>query len=626
MIHKIRKFLHFFFFQPFPKVVTWVLFPLIPIGSFYLLEGMTHNPFADINLQLQVFSWIFYLAIYLFFYEILASMRWSYSLVTILLSLIGVANHYALEFHNSPILPWDLRSLNTALSVANNQTFTVTTSMKWIFAGFLLLLFLSLHCNFHPKKKRRRLILLAGSALLTVSMAFSVQTQFMTDVLDIYEMPFTQWYTYRQNGFMVSFFMNAKYMKVDKPDHYNADTLEAELSDAMEAFSDSSQDSSDQVESSSVLSGKKPNIIVIMDEAFSDLSVLGDFETNTDYLSFFRSLTRNTISGSLYVSVLGGNTANTEFEFLTGDTMAFLPNGSVPYQQYCQSSLPSLAESAKSQGYRTIAMHPYYASGWNRSSVYNYLGFDETYFIDDFKSASRIRQYVSDDGMFQKIISLYQQKGEEPLFLFGVTMQNHGSYSKTYDNFTSDVTVLDGDYPWANAYLSLIRETDQAYQNLINYFTYVDEPTIILFFGDHQPTLLERGFFNSVMGLDTTQLTLEESVLRYQTPFKLWANFDIEEESDVQISANYLGSLLFETAGLELSDYESFLSNLRQVLPIITANFYYDTENTLYSTSDDTGNTLPDSASQLLKLYSRLQYNHLFDVSSRVNSLFTTGN
>jgi hypothetical protein len=128
------------------------------------------------------------------------------------------------------------------------------------------------------------------------------------------------------------------------------------------------------------------------------------------------------------------------------------------------------------------------------------------------------------------------------------------------------------------------------------------------------------------MGLDTTQLTLEESVLRYQTPFKLWANFDIEEESDVQISANYLGSLLFETAGLELSDYESFLSNLRQVLPIITANFYYDTENTLYSTSDDTGNTLPDSASQLLKLYSRLQYNHLFDASSRVNSLFTTGN
>jgi hypothetical protein len=115
-------------------------------------------------------------------------------------------------------------------------------------------------------------------------------------------------------------------------------------------------------------------------------------------------------------------------------------------------------------------------------------------------------------------------------------------------------------------------------------------------------------------------------VLRYQTPFKLWANFDIEEESDVQISANYLGSLLFETAGLELSDYESFLSNLRQVLPIITANFYYDTEDTLYSTSDDTGNTLPDSASQLLKLYARLQYNHLFDVSSRVNSLFTTGN
>lgn len=619
------SFLYKLFFQPFPAVVTAVLFILIPISAFYLLECLTHNPFADINLQLQLFSWLFYIVLYALCLCLVGQMRWAYALTTILLVIIGTANHYTMEFRGSPILPWDIRSIGVALSVTDNQTFEITPPMKWIFAGYAGLILLSLHCRFQLRFGKKRLCAFAGSIVLIVSMIYGVQTKFLTNVLDIYEMPFTQWYTYRQNGFMVSFFMNAKYLRIDKPANYNAASLEAELSEAMrqlagmEAIDESGLTDSD-LEASDDPASRQPNIIVIMDEAFSDLSVLGDFETNSDYLPFFRSLTNNTIGGTLYVSVLGGNTANSEYEFLTGDTMAFLPTGSIPYQQYCQSTLPSLAHLAKAQGYHTIAMHPYYASGWNRSSVYQYLGFDDMYFLDDFKNSSRLRQYVSDQAMFQKIISLYQQKGDEPLFLFGVTMQNHSAYSKTYDNFTSDIHVLDGEYPWADAYLSLIRQTDQAYENLINYFTYVDEPTIILFFGDHQPTSLERKFFNSVMDADISNLSLEETALRYQTPFKLWANFDIQEAADVEISANYLGTYLFEIAGLELSDYQKFLSAARRILPVVTANFYYDQAGNLHGYEEESTEHSP--AEDLLALYSRLQYNHLFDTQNRVQSLF----
>lgn len=625
MKQKKKSLLYKIVFQPFPAAVTAVFFFLIPVAAFYLLECLTHNPFVDINLQLQLFSWLFYVILYAVFLCLIGHMRWAYVLITVLLAVIGVANHYTLEFRSSPILPWDIRSIGVALSVTDNQTFAVTSSMKWIFAGFFALVLLSLHCDFRLRHSKKRLAALAGSAVLAVCMCFSVQTDFMTKVLDIYEMPFTQWYTYRQNGFMVSFFMNAKYLRINKPADYDAAVLEAELREAMGQLSQTDaagQAGSDSpIPPSSDILSRQPNIIVIMDEAFSDLSVLGDFETNEDYLPFFRSLTNNTIDGTLYVSVLGGNTANTEFEFLTGDTMAFLPSGSIPYQQYCQAALPSLADAASAQGYHTIAMHPYYASGWNRSSVYQYLGFDEMYFLDDFKSASRLRQYVSDQAMFQKIISLYQQKGEEPLFLFGVTMQNHSSYSKTYDNFTSDIHVLNGEYPWADAYLSLIRQTDQAYQNLINYFTYVDEPTIILFFGDHQPTSLERKFFNTVMDADSTNLSLEETTLRYQTPFKLWANFDIEEQTDVQISANYLGTYLFEAAGLELTEYQQFLSKIRQILPVVTANFYYTADGNLYGYEEQSREVSPEE--DLLDLYSKVQYNHLFDTGARLDSLFT---
>lgn len=126
----------------------------------------------------------------------------------------------------------------------------------------------------------------------------------------------------------------------------------------------------------------QPNILVIMNEAFSDLSVYGDFNTTEDYMPFWRSLKKNTVRGNLYVSVKGGNTANTEFEFLTGNTMAFLPTGSVPYQQFLNGAMPSLASQLGKLGYQTAALHPYYSTGWNRDKVYPYLGFDSEYFRD----------------------------------------------------------------------------------------------------------------------------------------------------------------------------------------------------------------------------------------------------
>ena len=131
-----------------------------------------------------------------------------------------------------------------------------------------------------------------------------------------------------------------------------------------------------------------------MNEAFSDLSVLGEFETNTDYMPYIHSLTDNTKKGWLYMSVKGGNTANSEFEFLTGSSLYWLPVGSVAYQQYIRKDLPGLADQLGREGYRTIAMHPYYSSGWNRPKVYSLMHFDEMYFYKDFKDPEILRSYI----------------------------------------------------------------------------------------------------------------------------------------------------------------------------------------------------------------------------------------
>lgn len=208
---------------------------------------------------------------------------------------------------------------------------------------------------------------------------------------------------------------------------------------------------------------------------------------NEDYMPFIHSLQQgaeNTQTGYLNVSVKGGNTANTEFEFLTGDTMAFLPAGSIPYQQYITKDTPSMASYLKSLGYETYAMHPYYASGWNRDKIYPLLGFDSFYSSTDFYGSTYERGYIDDSSCVDKIIETYEKKDAgTPAFIFNVTMQNHSPYTDGYQNLQGNVTVDGTVSAQLSEYLTLVKLSDTALEKLIDYFETQDEPTVIVFFG-----------------------------------------------------------------------------------------------------------------------------------------------
>jgi phosphoglycerol transferase MdoB-like AlkP superfamily enzyme len=268
--------------------------------------------------------------------------------------------------------------------------------------------------------------------------------------------------------------------------------------------------------------------------------------------------------------------------------MAFLPGGSIPYQQYIKSETPSLAGYLSDLGYMTCAMHPYYAGGWERETVYPLLGFKQSYFLDDLQKLSYLRKYVSDRSDMDNIIRIYEEKETgTPLFLFNVTMQNHGGYTEEYDNFTPDITAAGKDSAVLDQYLSLLKRTDQALENLVAYFKEQDEPTILLFFGDHQPN-------NAV----AKAFSYSDETLRYQVPYLIWANFDIEEEQQVDTSANYLSSHLLKAAGIPLYDYQNFLTELEQAYPILSA-----------ARMEENG----DGQEELLSDYRKLQYYLLFD-------------
>ena len=203
-----------------------------------------------------------------------------------------------------------------------------------------------------------------------------------------------------------------------------------------------------------------------MDESYADLRRLGEhFQTNIDVMPYFDSLQENTIRGFALSSVYGGGTANSEYEFLTGNSLAYLPAGCVAYQQYLPEDAYSMVSSLRDRGYATVAMHPYYASGWMRNKVWPQLGFSETYFLESFPQQNLVRRFVSDQEMFEKVVRRYETRDRSrPLFLFGVTMQNHGGYRYYGENYMTEVRLrgFTQAYPRAEQYLTLIHETDKA--------------------------------------------------------------------------------------------------------------------------------------------------------------------
>ena len=587
--------------------LSLIMLFIAPAATFYLLEWYTHNPFETMKTTPQVLNLIMFELLALLLFSVFGKLHVALMAETLFFAIYGLANYFVLNFRSVPIQPWDLLSIGTAASVAGNYDYTLDRQALLVVLGFLFLLILEFFCRFTLKKGTWKLRLPMAATLVVMLGAFGLMfhsDEIVEQKLRLYNKLFTPTTISYKNGTALAFVMELRYLSVDKPAGYNADTAEQELA-ALEEESMSEP----AMAGAGSDEGEFPNIIVIMDEAFSDPAILGDFTVNQDYMPFVHSLldgAENTVSGWLNVSVLGGNTANTEFEYLTGNTMAFLPQGSIPYQQYIKGETPSLASHLAGLGYQTVAMHPYNASGWDRDTVYPAMGFSEMYFLPDFDNAAKVRNYVSDQSDFEKIVEIYENKGDNPLFLFNVTMQNHSSYTESFDNFDPQIEV-EGGSQTLNNYLSLLSLSDAALGELISYFEEQEEDTIIVFFGDHQTT-------NSVIepilkqnGKSSSTLTEEEQADRYKVPFFIWANFDIEEETGVETSVNYLGAKTLLAAGVPMDGYFTYLSVFSETVPVISANHVTLADGTF---------TNADDQSELLSDYKGYQYYRLFDYSA----------
>ena len=538
-----------------------------PILYFYLLEAYTHNGFTEVRPWSQLFNIILFELVAWILFFLFRSVKWALRTEGIVAMTAGLVNAYVYSFRSLPLVPWDIYSVKTAMSVADNYDFMPSVRYVLVVLGFVAVIFAVRFCDLRLEKLKWYAGLAAAVVICIIlsGVTHVLQQEDFQNQHRMYNKLFTPVYMWQVNGFALTMVMELPYISVDKPNGYDKKAAEEQLA----AYEKKAEENDTQMKNE-----QNPNIIVIMDEAFSDLAVLGDFQTNKDYMPYFHSMqgAEHTISGYLNVSVCGGNTANTEFEFLTGNTMAFLPQGSVPYQQYVKHNIEALPSYLAGLGYETYGMHPYYASGWDRDTVYPLLGFEHTAFIEDYTDREYIRKYVSDRSCVEKIKETFEQKETgKPMFLFNVTMQNHGSYSDTYDNFIPDIAVEGASSESLSAYLSLIAKTDQALEELITYFKNVNEPTMIVFFGDHQPNDVVAEPILRLNGKSSRSLSEEDTKLRYQVPYLIWANYEIDTKTEEDTSANYLGMKVLEAAGITLPAYQEFLKDFEKGYPILSA-------------------------------------------------------
>lgn len=510
------------------------------------------------------------------------------------------ANYFVYAFRGNEVTFGDFKSLATGLSVASNYQFSLNAQA--MNAILLSVVFCTGAWKLQIRLKRPLLMRILCLSLIMLSGSYVAREtgQVVTETWE-------QKGTYR-NGYLLNFALSVRDSFVEKPKTYSKEAVAG----LEKKYSGSGKEGGGG-------EGEKPAIIVIMNESFADFSVLGDLETNLPVTPFFDSLSENVMKGYALASVYGAKTPNSEWEFLTGNSMAFLPSGSVPYQQYVnEKNAYSLVDALKKEDYTCVAMHPYFEQGWSRDAVYSDFGFDETYFLDDFDQGRLMRRYVSDAVMYEKIIERYEAADkDENLFLMGITMQNHGGYRDLYDNFKSDVYAKNAPYPDVSQYLSLARQSDLAIRDLTEYFSGAGRPVVICFFGDHQPSL-NTSFYRRLNGKGISGLSVSELQEFYQVPFFIWTNYPSESETEARTSLNYLSALLLKRAGIRLPAYQQFLCGLMEDIPAMNARAYYSKASGRYLHYGK--GSAEDEAR--LEQYRVLQYNGLFDKAEKSELFF----
>lgn len=506
--------------------------------------------------------------------------------------ILGIAEHFVMTFKGEAILPSDILALGTAMEVSEGYEFTFTAGIVTSLA--LLEISLGLLSLIRPRKlstPAHVLPAIAGNlcAFLLVSV-ISLLGFSSIDLEQALNFGFDRWQpicTYVSQGFITSFTEMVNELPIEKPEGYTPDetkNIEQELVVAYDSTYGSSEQRAAAVAQFNEI---KPTVIAVMNESFTDLSCFEQLKA-AGYFgpNYYNSLPDTLVRGTMLASVTGGGTANSEFEFLTGATTAFVGVGKIPYQLYQMSDVDSLAKDLKELGYVATAMHPQNPVNYHRDKIYQQLGFGEFLSIDDFGDAPFYHNGVCDYVTYDKILELLRTD-ERPQFIFDVTMQNHGGYeigsvpAEELTNYWVE-GASENTNAMLNTYLTCISASDRDLEYFINELRNIGRPVVLVFFGDHQPSIATS--LNDE--LYPQEDTASHAFRVHQSTYFVWANYEIAGNNELNVydtvGANEIAAIALNMIGAPLTDYQKALLATRSDVPSINVAGYLGADGLRY--------------------------------------------
>lgn len=573
--------------------VVFLLFYISP------LEGYVFNSLMAWSKGLVLLvNWLPVFLFMLLFYFLTGNLVASSVPVALVAVVMAVVNRVKISLRGDPLLHWDISMAGEALGISEAFD-TGPFVMAAIGLGVIALLSIPLAFVLRTQKPEPRVRAMGavGTVALMLVLNFTLYSSSAVESkLPVWGSFYNMTDVHNSKGNLYSFLYNWNTSRKQQPEGYSENEHRA--------FADEYTQGTEPAVMPEVL----PNIVLVMGEAFSDLSELPAFSFDgfRDPLRGFKSLAEEGISGHLVVPSRGGGTSDTEYDVLTARPSRLSRSAPYAYRMLVGpiEAMPSLLGGV---GYTSFALHPGYPWFYNRQNVYPYLGFDEAIFEDAFPKEAYKDTFITEQATMDMFLGLLdEKKTDAPMLAFCLTIQNHAPYADRFlpagtDAFTSNLSLTDAERNTLSNYFAAMADADDHLMRLAAYLEAQDEPYILVYWGDHLPAFDEALYDKILPADELAEGSCAYETRCYKTPFLIWQNSAAREltpwdenatsgmPQDMTISSNYLGAYLMELLGLDsLSSYWSFANEVRRDAPIVMESVAFGPDGEVIEDAADT--------------------------------------
>lgn len=488
----------------------------------------------------------------------------------LLLYILSCVEFFKYQTSGSHFSFADLALAGEAGDVARFATLFLTKELVFNFILLFAMVMITFLLDVKLKMRLRfRFLSLLGCC--SVVCLFLFVPQISNEVFDVFHVarePSTNTFAENEkfeNNYMIAYLTQSTVEKVEntvkKPKDYSKETVEAVLSPAEEAKTQT-----------------RPNVVFIMSESFSDFRKFDSLNVDNSIYENYDRIGQEGFLGKAVVPTFGGATVRTEFELMFGLPVRSLNNALVPHDILdTDHQQATFAQYFKSIGYDTAYIHPFSSSFYGRDEVYSTYGYDQMIFQDDLTVPQEyFRRYLDDKVVFDQITQLLEEN-DDPSYLYATTMQNHQPYKA--DGEPGGDQELD-------YYLEGIDHTDKELGAFIDNLKTLDEPTIVVFIGDHMP------FFSSECDVyEDLGVADGQSEIIYEQSYLVWANYDFDYSAlnGEEISAFYIPTNVVNAAGLPLTRFISTMKTEMEKTPVYSYSMASKSDSVLDLITYDRG-------------------------------------